>query len=164
MMKKSITFLLAVVLLFAVYNPVKAQKAGNSRYKVMVQMAGYTGEAAYVVISLVDDKGTYQKTLYVMGPDNQWHNTLKEWHKFQSKKPVDITGVTGASVTAGDRGICVIEVETAKLNQGYKIRFETAVEDKEYYAKDAEVPLTTEGMTGKTDGKGYIRYVRISPN
>ena len=50
------------------------------------------------------------------------------------------------------------------INAGYKLRFETAVEDKNYNEKDVEVPLTTEGMAAKTDGTGYIRYVRFSPN
>ncbi|RZK67235.1 MAG: DUF2271 domain-containing protein, partial [Pedobacter sp.] len=49
-------------------------------------------------------------------------------------------------------------------NKGYKLRFETAVEDNKYYVKDAEIPLTTEGLAAKTEGTGYIRYVRLSPN
>ncbi|MCR6718946.1 MAG: DUF2271 domain-containing protein [Chitinophagaceae bacterium] len=141
-----------------------AQKAATTKYKVMVQMANYTGEGAYVVLSLIDSKGAYEKTLYVMGPDKQWYNTLKEWNKFQAKKPIELSGITGASVTGGDRGICVIEIDNAKIDKGYKLRFETAVEDKEYYQKDAEVPLTSERLSGKTEGKGYIRYVRISAN
>lgn len=162
-MKRLIAFSL-LILFFASSIQLHAQKAATTKYKVMVQMASYVGEGAYIVVSLIDSKGAYEKTLYVMGPDKQWYNTVKEWHKFHSKKPADISAITGASVTGGDRGICVIEVETARINKGYKIRFETAVEDKEYYEKDAEIPLTTEGMAGKAEGKGYIRYVRVSAN
>ena len=97
-----------------------------------------------------------------MGDDKKWYNTLKEWHKYQSKKKENISAKTGASVTGGDRSITTIEIEDAKINKGYKLRFESAVEDNKYYAADAEIPLTTEGLAAKTDGKGYIRYVRFN--
>jgi hypothetical protein len=120
------------------------------------------GEGAYVVVSLINSKGDYEKTLYVMGDDKKWYNTLKEWHKFHSKKPSNISAKTGASVTGGDRSITTIEIENSKINKGYKLRFETAVEDQKYYVNDIEIPLTTEGLAAKTEGKGYIRYVRLN--
>lgn len=128
----------------------------------MLQMANYTGEGAYVVVSLINAKGEYEKTLYVMGDDKKWYNTLKEWHKFQTKKKENISAKTGASVTGGDRSITTFEIEDSKINKGYKLRFETAVEDQKYHATDVEIPLTTEGIAAKTDGKGYIRYVRLN--
>lgn len=141
-----------------------AQKAGSKKYKCMIQMTNYTGEEAYIVISLINPKGAYEKTLYVMGDDKEWHKDIKEWYSFQKKKPVNISAITGASVAGGDRSIKVIEIEDAKINKGYTLRLEVAVEDKEYHAKDIEVPLTTQNLSGKFDGKGYIRYVRFSPN
>lgn len=134
------------------------------KFKCLVQMSSYMGEGAYIVVSLIDAKGAYEKTLYVMGDDKQWYNTLKEWHKFQTKKPANISAITGASVSGGDRSVTVLEIEESKINKGYSLRFESAVEDKEYYQKDVEIPLTTEKLAGKTDGTGYIRYVRISAN
>ncbi len=136
--------------------------AQNSKYKCMLQMSNYMGEGAYVVVSLINPKGDYEKTLYVMGDDKKWYKTLKEWHKFYSKKPENISAKTGASVTGGDRSITTIEIEDAKINKGYKLRFETAVEDNKYYVNDIEIPLTTEGIAAKTEGKGYIRYVRLN--
>jgi hypothetical protein len=151
------------LLLFAQHT--MAQKAGAStKYKCMVQMTNYMGEGAYVVVSLINPQGAYEKTLYVMGSDKQWYNSLKEWYKFHAKKPANISAITGASVTGGDRSVTVLEIETAKINAGYKLRFESAVEDKPYHVKDVEVPLTTEGLSSKTDGTGYIRYVRFSAN
>ena len=35
----------------------------------MLQMVNYTGEKAYIVVSLINPKGQYEKTLYMMGPD-----------------------------------------------------------------------------------------------
>jgi hypothetical protein len=136
--------------------------AQTSKYKCMLQMSNYMGEGAYIVVSLVNAKGEYNKTLYVMGDDKKWYKTLKEWHKFYSKKPTDISAKTGASVTGGDRSITTLEIEDNKINKGYKLRFESAVEDNKYYTADLEIPLTTEGIAAKTEGKGYIRYVRLN--
>jgi hypothetical protein len=141
-----------------------AQKPAVTKYKCMVQMTNYTGDEAYIVVSLINPKGAYEKTLYMMGPDKKWYNTLKEWHKFNSKKLANISAITGASVAGGDRSVTTFEIDNSKMNKGYKLRFETAVEDKEYYAKDLEVPLTTEGLSAKTEGNNYIRYVRFSQN
>jgi len=130
----------------------------------MVQMTNYVGEGAYIAVSLIDAKGAYEKTLYVMGSDKKWYPDLKEWNKAYKKKPTNISAITGASVTGGDRSVTVLDIETDKINKGYKLRFETAVEDNKYYLKDIEIPLTTAGLAAKTEGTGYIRYVRLSAN
>lgn len=149
------------MVLFTGYSSM-AQKV--TKYKCMLQMTNYMGEGAYIVVSLIDAKGAYEKTLYVMGANKKWYHDIKEWNKFYKKKPSNISAITGASVTGGDRSTTTFEIEDAKLNKGYTIRFESAVEDKKYNVKDVEVPLTTEGLAAKTEGKGYIRYVRFSAN
>lgn len=136
--------------------------AQNSKYKCMLQMTNYKGLEAYVVVSLIDAKGKYEKTLYVMGTDKQWYNGFKDWYKNQSKKNEKLSAVTGASVAAGDRTITTFTIDESKMNKGYKLRFETAVEDQKYFAADVEVSLTTEAVTQKTNGKGYIRYVKLN--
>ncbi|WP_442587548.1 DUF2271 domain-containing protein [Pedobacter sp. AW31-3R] len=156
--------LFLLILTFARPESSMAQKAGAAKYKCMIQMTNYMGEGAYVVISLIDSKGAYEKTLYVMGSDKKWYNSLKEWHKFYAKKPTNISAITGASVTGGDRSVNIIEIDQSKLNAGYKLRFESAVEDKNYHVKDLEVPLTTAALAAKNEGTGYIRYVRFIPN
>jgi len=164
-MTKFTKTLLAIALTITLPFTSFAQKPGFTKYKCMVQMTNYVGEGAYIVVSLINPKGGYEKTLYVMGPDKKWYNQIKEWHKFNSKKPAaNISAVTGASVAGGDRSVTTFEIEDSKLNAGYKLRFETAVEDKAYHAKDIEIPLTTEGVSGKTEGTNYIRYVRFSAN
>ena len=135
--------------------------AQTSKYKVMIQMDNYSGKEAYVVVSLINPKGQYEKTLSVLGDDNEWYNTLKEWHKFDSKKKEKLNAVTGASIAGGARAMKVLEFETAKLNKGYKIRFESAVETQKYHAKDAEVELTTDGLEGGAKGNGYIKAIRF---
>jgi hypothetical protein len=158
-MKSIIKLSLATVLLCLISFQATAQ---TSKYKCMLQMSNYIGEGAYVVVSLVNAKGEYEKTLYVMGDDKKWYSSLKEWNKFNAAKKENISAKTGASVTGGDRSITTIEIEDSKINKGYKLRFETAVEDQKYFNADAEMPLTTEGIAEKAEGKGYIRYVRLS--
>lgn len=150
-------FISAFLILFSF--PSNAQK---SKYKCMLQMSNYVGEGAYIVVSLINPKGDYEKTLYVMGDDKKWYKSLKEWHKFYSKKPTNISATTGASVTGGDRSITTFEIDDSKINKGYKLRFESAVEDQKYYTDDLEFPLTTEALSDKVEGKGYIRYVRLN--
>lgn len=150
---------LIVVLFISFSIPSIAQ---SGKYKCMLQMISYEGEAAYVVISLINPKGEYEKTLSVLGPDKKWYNTLKEWDKYQEKTKEKLSAVTGASVGGGDRAVRTIEIEDAKIDKGYKLRFESAVEEQKYHITDAEIPLTTEGITERVNGNGYIRFVKLN--
>ncbi len=141
-----------------------ALTAQSTKYKCMIQMTNYLGEGAYIVVSLIGKDDSYQKTLYVLGADRKWYKTLKEWDKAYKKKPTNISAVTGASVSGGDRSVVTLDIDNAKINAGYKLRFETAVEDKAYHVKDVEIALTTASLGAKTEGTGYIRYVRFSTN
>jgi hypothetical protein len=154
--------LLTAVFMFS--GPSQASAQAVSQYKCMVQMTNYMGEGAYIVVSLINGKGAYEKTLYVMGSDKKWYPDVKEWHKALGKKTPNISAITGASVAGGDRGIMVLKIESSKIDKDYKLRFESAVEDKQYHVKDLEIPLTKESLTAKSEGTGYIRYVRFSPN
>ncbi|WP_068595289.1 DUF2271 domain-containing protein [Vaginella massiliensis] len=136
--------------------------AQSSKYKCMLQMSNYKGLEAYVVVSVVDKQGTYVKTLYMMGPDKQWYNGFKEWDKFNKKKKPNLNGITGASVAAGDRTVTTMSIEDKYMNKGYKLRFESAVEDGQYHVQDVEIPLTSAAVTAKAEGKGYIRYVKLN--
>lgn len=133
----------------------------QSKYKCLIQMNSYMGDAAYITISLINSKGAYEKTLYMLGADKKWYKSLKEWNKFYLKHP-NVSAVTGASISGGDRTMKILAIDDTKINKGYKIRFESAVEDKQYHARDVEIPLTTEALSGKSDGTGYIKYVRFS--
>ncbi len=129
----------------------------------MVQLTNYEGEGAYIVVSLINPEDEYEKTLYILGDDEEWYFDIDEWWKFQGKIRADISGITGATISGGERSIFVLNIDDQKLDKGYKLRFETAVEDQEYYTKDVEIDLTTETLQGKFDGKGFIRYVRLLP-
>lgn len=152
-------FVIAIIILAGF-----SSNAQNISYKCMVQMKSYLGEGAYIVVSLMNKDNTYNKTLYMLGADKEWYPDFKEWHKFYKKKPTNLDAITGASVSGGDRAIVTLTLDKALINAGYKIRFESAVEDKQYYTTDLELPLTTEALGAKTEGTGYISYIRFSAN
>lgn len=156
---KNIFKILLVIIAFVGFS---TQVSAQAKYKCMLQMSNYNGLEAYVVVSLISPSGQYEKTLYMMGPDKQWYNGFKEWNKTLGKKKENLSAITGASVAAGDRTTAVFQIDEPKMNKGYKLRFESAVEDQNYHIADVEIPLTTEGITQKVEGKGYIRYVKLS--
>ena len=135
----------------------------SATYKCMIQMKNYTGEGAYIAISLLNPNGEYEKTLYVQGDDEEWYSDITEWWKFQGKVRTDIDAITGATISGGNRAITLLKIDNDKIDKGYKIRFESAVEDQEYYKDDVEFELTTENLKNKFEGKGFIRYIRLMP-
>lgn len=152
------------VLLFGLFTGLLSLDASaqTSKYKCMIQMVSYKGEAAYVVISLINPQGGYEKTLSVLGPDKKWYNTLKDWDKFETKAKSKLSAVTGASVNGGDRAMRTIEIDDSKLNKGYKLRFESAVEEQKYHVRDVEIAVTPETLAERAEGTGYIRFVKLS--
>lgn len=131
--------------------------------KCLIQLTNYTGEGAYVIVSLLNADGEYEKTLYVQGKDSEWYSEIPEWWKFYGKYRQDIDAISGATVSGGERTVTVLQIPEDKIDKGYSLRFETSVEDQEYYADDIQFELTTENLNVKKEGKGFIRYVRMLP-
>lgn len=129
--------------------------------KCLIQMTNYTGEGAYIVVSLINPSGEYEETLYVQGDDNEWYSEIYSWWKFYGKRRPDIDAITGATVSGGERSVAVLQIDETKIDQGYSLRFETSVEDQEYYETDLQFDLTTENLTTKKEGTGWIRYVKM---
>lgn len=131
-------------------------------YKCMIQLTNYTGEGAYIVVSLLNANGDYEETLYVQGDDNEWYRDIAEWWKnvYGIRRPA-LDAITGATVSGGERSMTVLKIPADKIDAGYKIRFESAVEDQEYHKDDLEFDLTTDNLKAKKEGKGFIRYVRM---
>ena len=157
-MIKKITSLLLLGLIITAFTTTE-----NTKYKCMIQMKNYTGEGAYVVISLLNPRGEYVKTLYVQGDDKEWYHDITEWWNFQGKIRAKIDGITGATISGGNRSISHLSIDDDKIDKGYRIRFETAVEDKEYFKDDVEFELTSKTIKSKIEGKGFIRYIRMLP-
>lgn len=158
-MKKIIVLLITALTLVAF-----SSTEENNKYKCMIQMKNYTGEGAYIVISLMNPDGNYEKTLFVHGDDEEWYHDIKQWWKniFGKKRP-NIDAITGETIAGGERAITMLKIAKDKIDAGYKLRFETAVEDQEYYVDDVELELTSTNVKSKKEGKGFIRYIRIMP-
>ena len=133
-------------------------------YKCMIQMKNYSGEGAYIIISLIDEDGNYKQTLNVLGDDPEWYHEITSWWKFYGKKRTNIDGITGETISGGERSINIISIDKSMIGSNYKLRFETAVEDKNYFEKDIEIPLSEINSGTKYSGNGFIRYVRILEN
>ncbi|KAB8152284.1 DUF2271 domain-containing protein [Kordia sp. TARA_039_SRF] len=162
-MKKTTIAILGIVSLLSMFVFMSFTTVESTKYKCMIQMKNYTGEGAYIVISLLDANGEYQQTLYVQGNDDEWYADITEWWKFHGKRRPDIDAITGETISGGERKISIIEIPNDKIDAGYKIRFETAVEDQEYYTDDVQFELTSESVKSKVEGKGFIRYIRMIP-
>ncbi|SFW39833.1 DUF2271 domain-containing protein [Cellulophaga fucicola] len=158
---KLVTITIAIVGLFTLAAFTTVPK--TSQYKCMIQLKNYEGEGAYIVVSLLDSKGNYIETLNVLGDDPEWYHDLTKWWGYFENKNSKIDAITGATISGGQRAIKVIKIDDDKLDKGYKIRFETAVEDQKYVADDVTFELTSESVNSKVDGTGYIRYIRMLP-
>ncbi len=131
--------------------------------KCLIQMTNYSGEGAYVVISLLNPKGEYEETLYVHGKDSEWYKDVSKWWKFYGKYRPNIDAISGETISGGERMISLIRLPLEKIDKGYSIRFETSVEDKDYIESDVQFLFTTENIKSKHEGSGFIRYVRMMP-
>lgn len=161
-MKKTILRFTGLILFFWVLNGFE-KPLDTDPYKCMIQMIDYKGQGAYIVVSLINPEGTYQETLFVHGNDLEWYLDLRQWwDNFYGKKRNNIDAITGETIAGGERMISVLKIPTDKIDTGYSIRFETAVEDKKYYPEDLQFELTSEALSnGTIEGAGYIRYIRL---
>ncbi|MEM9528228.1 MAG: DUF2271 domain-containing protein, partial [Bacteroidota bacterium] len=83
----------------------------TNKYKCMVQLVNYTGEGAYIIVSVLDENDNYLKTLRVIGDDEEWYPDLEEWYAFHQRTGEDIDGITGATIAGGERTIFAFEVD-----------------------------------------------------
>lgn len=163
-MQKFLRYFFFLFLLISISSFTLKSDSVRKQYKVLVQMKNYSGEGAYIVVSVVNERNQYLKTLQMIGDDKQWYNTLKDWWNANSKKKLsEIDAISGATVSGGERSTFTLNISENYMNKGYKLRFETAVEEVNYYSNDVEIPLTTAGLSSRPEGKGFIRYVRLMP-
>ncbi|RYM35153.1 DUF2271 domain-containing protein [Brumimicrobium glaciale] len=165
-MKNILVFGLLISALTLTTHNANAQSVGGE-YKCLIQLKNYQGEGAYVIVSIVNSKGDYIETLRVLGDDHEWYPDLKSWYACREKARHQprLDGVTGATIGSGERSVVAFEINKKYIDQAYTLRFESAVEDKSYHAKDVVVQLTSEQLKlGKYEGtEGYIRQVRLIP-
>lgn len=154
-------FALALILVMVFGSSFTSAHRDAVSFKCLIQLKNYGGEGAYVVASLLDPDGNYVKTLSVSGDDEEWYEDMPDWYTFHEGADEDIDNITGASIASGGRKITVLEMDRSRLEAGFKLRFETAVEDQDYFAHDVEIELSSTNVKKKLPGNGFIRYVQL---
>lgn len=135
------------------------------QYKCMIQLTNYSGEGAYIVVSVLDENKEYVETLRILGDDEEWYPDLPTWWSFFEKSGQEnVDAITGATIAGGERSIFVLDIDKRYLDNGYFLRFETSVEHQNYVENDVLLPLRSSSLSGKFEGSEYIRYVRLIPN
>lgn len=155
---------LGIVTLLLCSFAIQQNQKPSTKYKCMMQLTNYRGEGAYVAVSLLNKEGKFVKTLYIIGDDEEWYPDIRAWWKGYKKNKTSLDGITGATISGGERTVFAIEIEDEMINSGHQIRFETAVEDLRYHKEDLQFELTSESVKGKFEGTGYVRYVKMIPN
>ena len=140
--------------------------------KCLIEMKDYSGEGAYINISIVS-KENYLKTIYVLGNDKAWFSEMKSFWKYirDNKLYLDkdfypiIDGISGATISGSQKRVIILKIPKSLLNKNHQLRFETAVEDKGYFANDVNFVLNKKGLNKSYAGQGFIRNIKfISTN
>ena len=140
--------------------------------KCMIEMKDYSGEGAYINISVVN-KENYLKTLYVLGNDKAWFSEMKSFWKYirDNKLYLDedfypiIDGISGATISGSQKRVIILKIPKSFLNKNHQLRFETAVEDEGYFVNDVNFILSENGLNKSYEGQGFIQKIKfISTN
>ena len=143
-------------------------KTDTVSVKCMVEMKNYSGEGAYVSVSVVNNED-YLKTIYVFGNDKAWFSEMNFFWKHirDNKLYLDedfyplIDGVTGATISGSQKRVFILNIPRSLINKNYNLRFETAVEDKEYFVDDVNIVLSKEGLNVSYEGQGFIQSIKF---
>ena len=133
----------------------------ENKYKCMLQHVNYSGEGAYIVVSIIDKKNDYKKTIKVIGDDDEWYPDISKWYPYYLKNSKEMDGVTGATISGGERTVFSFDIDEKYFDGNHNLRFETAVEDQKYEADDLNFNLQKTSIVGQHSGSGYIRYIKI---
>ena len=140
--------------------------------KCKIEMIEYRGEGAYIAVSLMDENDKYLKTLYVLGEDKTWFFDMRLfWANLKSNGLIGddayyahVDGITGPTIGGGKNLVVPLLLNKSEIGKGYKILFETAVEDKGYFRGDLAFELTEESLNDSFEGTGFIKSVRTLSN
>ena len=140
--------------------------------KCKIEMIEYRGEGAYIAVSLMDENDKYLKTLYVLGEDKTWFFDMRLfWANLKSNGLIGddayyahIDGITGPTIGGGKNLVVPLLLNKSEIGKGYKILFETAVEDKGYFRDDLTFELTEKSLNDSFEGTGFIKTIRTLSN
>lgn len=124
---------------------------------INTQLSQYRGDGAYLAIYVTDAAGVYQQTLWVAGKKSKYYKHLSGWARGSHRRRAEYDGLTGASVTQGERLQITVDLDDALIDSGYQIRVDAAVEDMGDRPAEIIVPITTEGGGQPVYGQGYVQ-------
>lgn len=156
-------------IIFLILTLQSSMKEETVSVKCMVEMNNYRGEGAYFAISVIDKKETYLKTIFVLGTDKTWFSEMKSFwsHLRKNNLFLDddfyplIEGVSGPTISGGERRILSLEIPKSLYDKNHSLRFETAIEDLGYHADDINVTLNKEALSQSYQGTGFIRNIKF---
>ena len=117
---------------------------------------GYGGDGAYLALYVTDAAGVYVGTLWLAGGKSKYYEHLTDWYRATGGDPVQINGITGASVGAGRTLEITVDLADALFDAGYTLHIDAAVEDMRDSPKEVAVPLTLMGAGTAVPGRRYI--------
>ncbi len=138
-----------------------ASGTNSTSYKCMIQLSNYTGEGAYIIVSVLDDDDNYKETLRVIGKNDYWYPSLPEWFAYHFESGQALDGISGATISGGERAIFSLDINEKYIDSDCKLRIETAVEGQEYHKNDIKLTLLSDVSSEKIEGTGYIRYIKL---
>lgn len=163
-MKTFLSFLLVYFLLF------NSSMEEYVEVKCMVEIVNYTGQGAYIAISIIDKSEKYIKTVYVFGNDKSWFSEMKLfWRNLRENNlfldkdfyPL-VDAISGPTISASETRMFQFKIPKNLFNSNYNLRIETAVEDKGYYVNDININLNPENLKKIYQGEGFINEIQFS--
>ena len=163
-MKTFLSFLLVYFLLL------NSSMEEYIKIKCMVEIVNYTGQGAYIAISIIDKSEKYIKTVYVFGNDKSWFSKMKLfWRNLRENNlfldkdfyPL-VDAISGPTISASERRMFQFKIPKNLFNSNYNLRIETAVEDKGYYVNDININLNPENLKKIYQGEGFINEIQFS--
>jgi hypothetical protein len=121
----------------------------------------YGGEGAYLVLYVTDAQGAYVGSLWMAGGKSKYYEHLTDWYRATGGDPVQIDGITGASVGAGRTLEITLDLADALFDAGYTLHVDAAVEDMRDSPNEVAVPLTTDGAGTPVRGRRYVAAFRF---
>ena len=116
----------------------------------------YGGDGAYLVLYVTDAQGAYAGSLWMAGGKSKYYEHLSDWYRATGGDPVQINGITGASVGAGRTLKITLDLADALFDAGYTLHVDAAVEDMRDSPNEIAVPLTTDGAGTPARGRRYV--------
>lgn len=116
----------------------------------------YGADGAYLAFYVTDSSDAYAGTLWIAGGKSKYYKHLTDWYRAAAGDPVQINGITGASVGAGRTLEITLDLADALFDAGYTLHIDAAVEDMRDSPREVSMPLTTTGAGQPVAGRRYI--------